>query len=173
MAKLILPFFDAENILGLFRIHSDPKAVISWQWSVSLTEEEFGGSLHVPVASGESNYSLALLDTDVGEVLGLLLEDRVVARPPGVDVRPLLGRQPEHVEVVLVLLGHHRVLRVVRLRGRHERLQRQKHRAQRHGGRPLVLQDVQTNGTRHRRDVRVPDLCYEFNLQPNKQTQYR
>ena len=35
---------------------------------------------------------------------------------------------------------------------------------ERHGRRPLVLQDVQADGARHARDVGVPDLGDEANL---------
>lgn len=47
---------------------------------------------------------------------------------------------------------------VVWFRRRHERLQREQHRSERHCCRPLVLEDVEADGASHRGDVRVPDL---------------
>ena len=76
----------------------------------------------------------------------------------------MLSGLSEHGIVVLVLPGHHRVLRVVRLGGRQQRLDTEQDSPQGHGGGPLVLQYVQADGARHAGDVGVPDLGDEPHL---------
>ena len=53
---------------------------------------------------------------------------------------------------------------VIRLRGRHERLQGEEDGPEGHRGGPLVLQDVQADGARDGGDVGVPDLGQEPHL---------
>ena len=77
---------------------------------------------------------------------------------PSKDCGPMLSSLFEHGEVLLILPGHHSVLRVIRLRCRQEGLDTEQHCPQRHGGGPLVLEDVQADGPGHAGDVGVPDL---------------
>ena len=76
----------------------------------------------------------------------------------------MLSGLSEHGIVVLVLPGHHRVLRVVRLGGRQQRLDTEQDSPQGHGSGPLVLQNIQADGARDGGDVRVPDLGQEPHL---------
>ena len=82
----------------------------------------------------------------------------------GIGCCPVLSRPSEDRVVLLELPRHHGVLRVVGLGGRQQGLDTEQDRPEGHGGRPLVLQDVQTDGARHTGDVGVPDLGDEPHL---------
>ena len=85
------------------------------------------------------------------------LPRRVVPRPRPRRLLPraVLGQ---------VLPRDHGVLRVPGLGRREQRLQRQQRRLEREGGRPGVLEDVEADGARGRRDVWVPDFRHELHL---------
>ena len=53
---------------------------------------------------------------------------------------------------------------IVWFRGGQERLDAEQHCPEGHGRRPLVLENVEADGPRHARDVRMPDFCDEPNL---------
>lgn len=82
----------------------------------------------------------------------------------GICGRPVAGSDLKHFIVLFVLRRHHRILRIIRLSGRQQRLQGQQHRTQGHRSSPVLFEDVKANGTGNRRDVGVPDLCNESHL---------
>ena len=66
--------------------------------------------------------------------------------------------------IVLVLSGHHRVLGVVWLRNAQKSLQGEQGGANGECGRPLVLEDVETDGPSLRGNVGVPNFSIKFHL---------
>ena len=64
----------------------------------------------------------------------------------------------EHGKVLLILSGHHSILGIVRLRSCQQSLDTEQNCPEGHGCGPLVLENVQADGSRHTGDVGVPDL---------------
>lgn len=80
-----------------------------------LREEVVCGSLQVPIISGQNRPGVRILHTHVRQSFHLPLQLGQLWRATRVGRRPVLGRHFKHFIVLLVLRGHHRVLRVVRL----------------------------------------------------------
>mmetsp|Transcript_5206 Transcript_5206/g.13371 ORF Transcript_5206/g.13371 Transcript_5206/m.13371 type:complete len:238 (-) Transcript_5206:196-909(-) len=127
-----------------------------------LPEEVGDGGVDVPVGGVERVAGLLLAKAHLHEGLHVPLLEHL--RVAGVRLRPVLGRGLEKGEVVEVLLGHHRVLRVGRLGRAQQRLKREERRLDRERGRPLVLENVQANRPVLGAHVRVPDLALEAHL---------
>lgn len=81
-----------------------------------------------------------------------------------VGLGPVFGGPVKLFTITEVHFGHFGVLRVAWFRAAHQGLQAQQGRLDSEGGRPLIFENVEADGSRLRRDIRVPDFGIKFHF---------